>query len=131
MSSEDTQTQDHSRAAATASQRGTGTRVLTPMGQTVTFDDLPPVNTTRLVTRRKAAVVEGVRAGLAHPNWAIFAGVLTSFSRLKTTFTVVAPRAFLPLPVRGCPFGTPHDRRSYRFSCPEIGPGHDEMNSRE
>lgn len=38
--------------------------MLTPMGQPITFDDLPPSDTKRWVTRRKAAVVAGVRAGL-------------------------------------------------------------------
>ena len=35
-----------------------------PTGRPMTFDDLPSVNTKRWVSRRKAEVVAGVRAGL-------------------------------------------------------------------
>ena len=38
--------------------------VLGPDGAPITFADLPEPNTKRWVTRRKAAVVAGVRAGL-------------------------------------------------------------------
>jgi len=35
-----------------------------PEGQTITLDDLPPPGTRRWVIRRKAEVIEGVRANL-------------------------------------------------------------------
>jgi len=45
------------RAARTAQAIG-------PLGRAITRDDLPPANTRRWVTRRKAEVVAGVRQGL-------------------------------------------------------------------
>ena len=50
-----------------ATQRKRGLRisdVLGPTGQPMTRDDLPASDTKRWVTRRKAEVVAGVRAGL-------------------------------------------------------------------
>ncbi|MBL6958851.1 MAG: DUF1153 domain-containing protein [Rhodospirillales bacterium] len=40
------------------------TPVVGPTGRPMTREDLPPANTKRWVTRRKAEVVAGVRAGL-------------------------------------------------------------------
>ncbi len=39
-------------------------RTLSPAGLVMTFDDLPPADTSRWVASRKAEVVAGVRAGL-------------------------------------------------------------------
>lgn len=53
------------QGAADAMPRGRRVHeVLGPTGYPITFDDLPDPNTKRWVTRRKAAVVAGVRAGL-------------------------------------------------------------------
>lgn len=41
---------------------------LSPSGKPLTRDDLPPSDTKRWVTRRKAAVVDGVRSGLISLN---------------------------------------------------------------
>ena len=48
--------------AATATKGNS--RVLSPTGRPITSADLPAPDTKRWVTRRKAAVVAGVRAGL-------------------------------------------------------------------
>lgn len=45
-------------------QKSSLSEVLGPTGYPLTRDDLPPPDTKRWVTRRKAEVVAGVRAGL-------------------------------------------------------------------
>ena len=42
-----------------------------PDGRVMTRADLPPAGTTRWVASRKAAVVQGVEAGLVSREWAI------------------------------------------------------------
>lgn len=42
--------------------------VIGPMGEELTLDNLPPPETTRWVSRRKAQVVAAVRGGLLTPN---------------------------------------------------------------
>lgn len=57
---------DRSSLSASVGDRDdrTAVDVLGPSGAPITFADLPAPDTKRWVTRRKAAVVAGVRAGL-------------------------------------------------------------------